>query len=365
MQGLANLGFTCAINSLIQIICRNDLLRNIILNYVELEDNSLISNLKEVLVLMHVENKSIMPKKFVSKIYNIFGDIFNYGEQIDITELWIFINQKIIAELNNNPKYHNLLLDYNNLEDNYKKINGISYDKYDDYIIALKNSKYLNEQYIYYYVTHCDNKMSMWQNTTQGFLLNITKCNKCKYTVFNFEPISCLYLNIPENIENPTVINMFQELLEENNYNNDWICDKCEIKTNYSKCSKLWSLPNILFIIINRFVNPALKNIKPININDALCFSKGTLLSNVELEKNYKLSSIALHTGNANGGHYMSICSTKLNDATNGNDSNDSNDSNDGNDGNTFLLYNDDNISKVENFLQYNKDAYMLVYNSL
>ena len=33
MQGLANLGFTCAINSLIQIICRNDLMRDTILNY--------------------------------------------------------------------------------------------------------------------------------------------------------------------------------------------------------------------------------------------------------------------------------------------------------------------------------------------
>ena len=96
MQGLANLGFTCAINSLIQIICRNDLMRDTIINY-EIDESSLLTNLKEVLVLMHINNKSIVPKKLVAKLYSIFGNIFNYGEQIDITELWIFINQQIIS----------------------------------------------------------------------------------------------------------------------------------------------------------------------------------------------------------------------------------------------------------------------------
>jgi ubiquitin C-terminal hydrolase len=345
MQGLANLGFTCAINSLVQIICRNDVLRNIILTYDDLHDNSLISNLRELIILMHIENKSIMPKKFVANIYNNFGNIFNYGEQIDITELWIFMNEKIISELNNNTKYHNSLLDFDNIEGKYKIINNISYDKYDDYIIALKNSKYLKEKYIYHYVTNCHNKISLWQNTTNGSLLNITKCKKCEHTLYNFELISSLHLNIPENIETPNIINMLQDFLEDNNYSNDWKCDNCNEKTEYIKSSKLWSLPNVLFIIINRFINPDIKNIKPININDALCFSKGTILSNTDIDKNYKLSSIALHTGNTGGGHYTSICSTKLNDE------------------NTFLLYNDDNISKPENFLHNNREAYMLVYN--
>ena len=115
MQGLANLGFTCAINSLIQIICRNDLLRDTIINY-ELEDNSLLTNLKEVLVLMHINNKSIIPKKLVAKLYSIFGNIFNYGEQIDITELWIFINQQIISEINKEARYYNLIFDFDYLK---------------------------------------------------------------------------------------------------------------------------------------------------------------------------------------------------------------------------------------------------------
>jgi len=338
MQGLSNLGFTCAINSLVQIICRNDVLRNIILSY-DFPENTLISNLKELLVLLHIENKSIIPKKFVSSIYNNFGNIFNYGEQIDITELWIFLNQKIISELNDNPIYNNPLLNENRV------LNEIQYSNYENFILAFKNSKYLNEQFIYYYAKHCDNKISLWQNTTQGFLLNITKCKKCNHTLYNFEPISTLHLNIPDNIDNPNIINMLEDLLQENNYNDDWICDKCNDKTEYIKASKLWSLPSVLFIIINRFINTDVKNSKPININDTICFTKGTILYNKDEEKNYKISSIALHVGNITSGHYTAICSTQLDNE------------------NTFLLYNDDNISKVENFLQKNKEAYMLIYN--
>ena len=115
MQGLANLGFTCAINSLIQIICRNDLMRDTIISY-EIDENSLLTNLKEVLILMHVNNKSIVPKKLVAKLYSIFGNIFNYGEQIDITELFIFINQQIISEINKDERYYNLILDFDNLK---------------------------------------------------------------------------------------------------------------------------------------------------------------------------------------------------------------------------------------------------------
>jgi ubiquitin C-terminal hydrolase len=348
MQGLFNLGFTCAINSLIQIICRNDLMRNAVLN-CDLGDDTLISNLKEVIILMYINNNTVSPKKFVANIYSKFEGIFIYGEQLDITELWIFMNEKIIEELNGSPNHHNLLLDYDNIDAKYKVLNGITYDDYNSYMRALKNSKYLNEKYIYHYVTHSKNKISMWQSTTEGFLLNITKCKKCNYTLYDFEPICALHMNIPENIENPTIVHMLQELLIENNYSNDWNCDNCKEKTDYIKTSKIWSLPDVLFIIINRFINPNIKNTKPIYINDALCFNTGTILSHADIEKNYKLSSVALHVGNATSGHYMSICSTQINEKGD----------------NTFLLYNDEQILNAGDFLQNNSDAYMLVYNAI
>ena len=202
MQGLANLGFTCAINSLIQIICRNDIMRNIILNY-DIDNDSLLHNLKEIIILMHIDNKSIIPKKFVNKLYNLFGNIFNYGEQIDITELWIFMNQQIISEINNESLYYKLILDFDMIKNNNRNIiNGYTYNTEIDYKNALLNSQFLNEKFIFYYIQHNENKISLWQQITQGFFLNITTCKKCNDTLFNFEPFYALYLNIPENISN-------------------------------------------------------------------------------------------------------------------------------------------------------------------
>jgi ubiquitin C-terminal hydrolase len=345
MQGLANLGFTCAINSLIQIICRNDLMRNIILDY-NVNDDSLLHNLKEIIILMHVDNKSIVPKKFVGKIYNLFGNIFNYGEQIDITELWIFMNQQIIAEINEESIYYKLILDFEMIKNNnYNIINGSFYDTEIDYKNALLNSPFLNEKFLFHYIQHNENKVSLWQQITQGFLLNITTCKKCNNSLFNFEPFYALYLNIPENTSENcnhiSIVRMISELFVDDHYNDDWICEKCECKTYYIKSTKIWRLPNILFLIINRFINPNIKNDSPVNINTELCFNKGIVLSDSLNEKNYKLSSLALHSGNASGGHYTAICNTN----------------------NNFILYDDTNISKIEHFLDNNKNVYMLSYS--
>jgi len=341
MQGLANLGFTCAINSLIQIICRNDLMRDTIINY-EIDESSLLTNLKEVLVLMHINNKSIVPKKLVAKLYSIFGNIFNYGEQIDITELWIFINQQIISEINKDERYYNLILDFDNLKLNKKNIiNGVAYDTEPDYKNALVSSHFLSDKFAHGYIQHNENKISKWQQITQGFILNITTCRNCNNSLFNFEPFYALYLNIPENSQNVSIVSMISQLFIDDNYNGDWICDKCNCKTDYIKSTKIWRLPDILFVIINRFINPNIKNDTPVDINPKICFDKGTVLFDLENDKNYKLASMALHSGNTSGGHYTAICET---------------------DG-SFLLYDDTNISRVDNFLEKNKNAYMLSYS--
>jgi ubiquitin C-terminal hydrolase len=341
MQGLANLGFTCAINSLIQIICRNDLMRDTIINY-DVEEDTLLTNLKEVLVLMHVNNKSIVPKKLVAKLYSIFGNIFNYGEQIDITELWIFINQRIISEINKDVRYYNLILEFDNLKLNNKNIiNGAIYDTEIDYKNALVRSHFLNDKFAFGYIQHNENKVSKWQQITQGFILNITTCKKCNNSLFNFEPFYALYLNIPENSQNINIVNMIRELFIDDNYNNDWICDKCKCKTDYIKSTKIWRLPDILFVIINRFINPNIKNDMPVDINPEICFDKETVLFDSVNDKKYKLASLALHSGNASGGHYTAVCDT------NG----------------SYLLYDDTNISRADSFLEKNKNVYMLSYS--
>ena len=48
MEGINNLGSTCAINSLIQMICRCDKLRNVILN-ANVNEGTFTHELKEII----------------------------------------------------------------------------------------------------------------------------------------------------------------------------------------------------------------------------------------------------------------------------------------------------------------------------
>jgi hypothetical protein len=77
MQGLDNLGSTCAINSLIQIICRTDNLRNIILNS-NIEENTLTNHLKEILDIMYNQNKQWLS---IPKLINV-NDALNENKPV-------------------------------------------------------------------------------------------------------------------------------------------------------------------------------------------------------------------------------------------------------------------------------------------
>ena len=336
MQGIENLGSTCAINSLIQIISRNDILRNIILNNNFAKD-TISDQLKEIIDLMYVKNNSIIPRKFINTLYNIFKDIFYQGEQIDISELWTFLSDKISDDMIALPVANNInsLVDY--------LTEGVIYDSDIEFNNAIVNCKLLRKKYEYYY-NKFNKKNSIWQKNTQGFYLNTTRCINCNLTFYNFEPFTSLNIDISMDTISPKISDMISQSLKEEVINGDWFCTKCNKHCAYKKSTKLWKLPDVLVIIIKRFINIQLKNNAPITINDYLNFNKGSILSNKK-DVIYLFSSVALHFGSLNGGHYSAICNTP--------------------DGN--ILYDDRNVVNIDtdnkiNFKNKNANAYMLVY---
>ena len=336
MQGIENLGSTCAINSLIQIITRNDILRNIILNNNFAED-TISDQLKEIIDLMYVKNNSIIPRKFLNTFYNIFRDIFYQGEQIDIGELWTFLSDKISDDMIAIPETNNI----NSLADYLTE--GVIYNSDIEFNNAIVNCKLLKKKYDYYYYKF-NKKNSMWQKSTQGFYLNTTRCINCNLTFYNFEPFTSLNIDIPSDMLSPKISDMISQSLKEEVINGDWFCSKCNKKCSYKKSTKLWKLPDVLVIIIKRFINIQLKNNAPITINDYLNFNKGSILSNKK-DAIYLFSSAALHFGSLNGGHYSAICNTP--------------------EGN--ILYDDRNVVNIDidnkiNFKNKNSNAYILVY---
>jgi ubiquitin C-terminal hydrolase len=343
MQGIENLGSTCAINSLIQIITRNDILRNIILNN-DFDNDTISGQLKEIIDLMYVRNNSIIPRKFLNTLYSVFQGVFYHGEQIDIGELWTFLSDKITEEIKDMSPASpaSPTSPHAALED--RLTDGVVYKSDADFNNAIFNCKVLKKKYEYYYNIF-NKRTSIWQKNTQGFYLNTTRCLHCNLTFFNFEPFTSLNIDIPEDMPNPIISAMISASLKEEIIHDGWFCTKCNKNTSYKKSTKLWKLPDVLVIIIKRFINIRLKNDVPLTINEYLNFSKGSILTN-KRDVIYTFSSVALHFGSLNGGHYSAICNTP--------------------DGS--ILYDDRNVVKIDaehikGFMDKNTNAYMIVFN--
>jgi len=316
MEGINNLGGTCAINSLIQIFTRNDELRNLILNS-EVSPNSFTGELKEIIDILHNKQKAVNPVKFINCFYSTFNGIFNRYEQIDINELWFYIYQKIHDETS--LKSSLLSTEIRNINEEH------------DYKINIYNEK----------------KESQLMKLVQGSYINIINCNNCNNSTHSFEPFISLALDI--NDDNPSIVNLIVNSMK-NEYRvcDDWKCDKCNEKHSYTKTMRIWKLPRLLFISLNRFKDINNKNNTEVIINDSLNFNEGSILSHRN-NTNYILEALGLHYGNLEGGHYTALCNMH-----NG----------------LYHFFNDDNINLMKNedlFKNQLKscNAYLILYKCI
>lgn len=310
MEGIDNLGGTCAINSILQIIIRNDNLRSIILNS-SVPTNSLTNELKEIIDLIHNQNKSITPHKFINYFFETFKGIFNKYEEIDINELWLYLYNKIFEETSINSKPIPYISSIN--------------DKH-DYDIYLHNNK----------------KTCELSRNVQGSFVNIIECSNCNHKSYSFEPFISMPLDI---IENQSIANLIiNSLIEEIREADDWKCERCNRKCSYKKMKRIWKLPKILFISLNRFNETFEKNNSNIYINNNINFNK-ECIETAKKNQIYNLKGLGLHYGNLLGGHYIALCNIM----------------------DDYYLYNDNNVIKykkedIYEQLKNNNSGYMIVY---
>lgn len=324
MQGLQNLGNTCAINTLIQIICRNSFLRNSILN-IDIPNNTLAIELKEILNIMYIDNNSLSPNKFVKNLFDNLK-VFNFGEQLDLTELWLLLFEKITNEIS----------DY---------IPKIKYEKYFDNLKI--TDKEINIKADYIINNFNNNKNSLWLQNVQGVILNIIECTECNNNSYNFEPFTAIQLDLKDTDESISLTSLFRDYLRHTTNKDEWKCDKCNKCSKYIKIQKLWKVPNVLVFFLKRYDNINKKNNTKIDINENINIKNGCILSNHEQEVSYNIKSIGCHIGNLDGGHYYAICKNETD--------------------NKFVMYDDLDIKVFnngnKNFLKSNNKCYMVVYS--
>ena len=267
MEGLSNLGATCAINSLIQILFRLNRFKEIILN-LDVSEGTITYELKDLFRCLN-SNQSVSPNRFINNFYMIFKGIFNKFEQIDICELYLFMIQKIHDETCNE---------------------------------VIVNKLYVNifEEHIYKIACHNNFKNSKIYDLLQGSYMNTIECIGCGNINRSFEPFIYIALDINQNSSISDLLS--NHFTSETRSKDEWKCDKCNNNCKYNKTSIVWKYPEVLFISLNRFKEIIKKNLEIVNINKELVY-----------HKKYNLQGIGFHHGMLEGGHYNAICKNENN----------------------------------------------------
>ncbi len=281
LQGLANSGNTCSINTMIQCLghCPAflDLLLKKEITYKKKENHhySIYEELKRILKELWIDNHSLLPKRFLKAFYESIGNMYQPGEQFDFTEMWMLLLNNLIEE---------------------------THTKEDILKIHLKDHgsdalNYIQHRTIQAWTQFVQKNNSPIMPLFHGMQVQQIRCKNCQKTYHNLEPMSFIYLELNKDTFKECMDDFFDtETLT------DWTCDHCKYQ-QAEKFIRFWSLPKVWMIVLKRF-NHQHKIGKPMDI--PLTFKMNSLHSD-DL-KSYELKSIANHYGSLYGGHYNAIC---------------------------------------------------------
>lgn len=344
--GLKNVGNTCYMNAVLQIIINNKYLKKYFLSKEYETDlyNNLITKIKcendknilceEITktitfqlfkLIIDMKNNIIIEPKIFKYILGKKNNLFDGFDQNDGHDLLNFLldsiheETKSIVKIKNTHfprEYHamnNVIYETKNKIDSTQnleeKLNIIN--KYNSYI-----ANHQNEFVIYNGLLYCakyiENNSSIVSKYFTGIYHSTVECGQCKNKTHSFECFTTVSLEIPK-INNLTIYDCFdlftkeEELIEENKYK----CEKCHILTNSKKLMTFWHIPSVFFIQLKRF---KISNNSFLRINDIIKFPLELNMSNYVCKYNkmktqqiYELSGVIQHFGSMRSGHYIAF----------------------------------------------------------
>lgn len=300
LSGLKNLGNTCFINSIIQIISHTYELNHFLSN--SSYETKLNKNIDSLLLIewdklrqqLWKKNAAVSPNKFIKTIQEISIykkiDTFAGFAQNDTSEFLLFLIDC----------FHNALCRKVSME--IKGDAKIETDK-----IAITCFKTIKQMY--------ETNYSEMLNLFYGSHISIIRDVNHNIKSMISEPFFILNLPIPPTNKSPTLLDCFDlyvssEILEGDNAYYD---ETSKEKIKAYKKIDFWNLPDIIVIVLKRFNSSNRK--KQILVDcplENLDLSKYIVGYNPEKYK-YDLYGVCEHSGSVLGGHYTAQVKTANN----------------------------------------------------
>ena len=167
----------------------------------------------------------------------------------------------------------------------------------------------------------------------QGLLQNYIHCPQCSYSSVSFDMYTILSLPIPSSSSSISIQDCLATFNQSHTLDdsNTWFCTNCKQCVNAKKGTRIWTLPNIFIIHLQRFDSGLMKNHAHVPILDTLNLEsfvhgptkKDTTTTTTNNNNNnnendahlYKLIGVCHHEGKSvHSGHYTANVRNYKND---------------------------------------------------
>jgi len=289
MNGLKNLGNTCYINSVIQVLAWNNDFLNLFLKKsceLGIEDELIVNTKILFKELLNSLNKNIAPKTFVSNIRSNFKELNNLRQQDASEFLNLFLNY-----IHERVKIRFLKFNNHCINSSKHVINGVK--NWNNTIKHLSPvSKFFNGQFVYFF-----------------------KCVSCNYKFRNFSPF--LSLDLPlVNKEESSLTDLISRYFETNAcYKECLNCGSKNTDTEHETTCGIFKFPEYLIINLKRYKNNNTKNYLKIDIDKYIDLSDFAYSVDGFESVKYEINSMICHNGDqTNTGHYFSVIKNQEDD---------------------------------------------------
>lgn len=301
--GLENLGNTCFLNSIMQIIKEIDDLPNIIKNKIkknEIKKNNdgiLSIELSQLIEMMTTNNGIIRPTRFIEILQNYAKSndkvLFTGFMQNDVQEFFSLLIEALHKSIS---REKNII------------INGKAQTEVDKLAIKCFNEKAIEYKKEYSEINE------LFQAISVTFIKgNSTLDTSSKTELYTSINLPILYNNnVVQNIYDCFKLYTMPETL---NGDNKWYNEDKNIKEPATKYIKFWDFPKVLFILFKRFAPNGKTKINnvidfPIDNLDLSHFVCGYKPTSYK----YDLFGVCNHSGGLLGGHYTAYVRNKHNE---------------------------------------------------